>query len=139
MSVRVPDLKSVMLAGHVGRDPEFHVLSSGSSVGVMNVAVRLFKRGDDTRQPLWLTVKAFGKASDAMANLHKGSPVIVIGELDQEEWNGHADGERKTKIVVVAHRVMPLTWDSATATKTAIDEASKEIHSTADGDEDLPF
>jgi single-strand DNA-binding protein len=52
----------------------------------------------------WLTVKAFRTlASNVLASVHKGDPVIVSGLLNTEEWQ--QDGGNRSRIVIEASAV----------------------------------
>jgi single-strand DNA-binding protein len=75
----------VVLAGHVGRDPETKEIE-GTIVTSFTLAVDTYKgrneSGKAKDEPLWVRVNVWGKlAETASAMVKKGMPVLVSGEL----------------------------------------------------------
>jgi len=88
-------------------DPESENFESGTSVTEFGIACnRSVKKGDEWEDvPSFFEVKVWGGRGDLCARkLHKGSFVTVFGRLDQERWET-ADGEKRSKVVIVAQQV----------------------------------
>ena len=104
MSVNV---NIVTFAGNLTRDPELRETGSSSVVVGFTLAnTRKFKSGNETKEETaFLDVEAWGKTGEMVAQyLTKGHPALVEGRLKQEQWQDK-DGNRRTKIKIVAERV----------------------------------
>ena len=103
MSVNV---NIVTFAGNLTRDPESRDTGSTSVVGFTLANTRKFKSGNETKEETaFLDVEAWGKTGEMVAQyLTKGQPCLVEGRLKQEQWQDK-DGNRRTKIKIVAERV----------------------------------
>jgi single-strand DNA-binding protein len=77
-------MNQTTIAGHLGADPEVRFTSSGNKVTTLRVATRARKGGkDDT---IWWQVSIWGDQFDKMIPyFKKGSPIIVVGELQKPE------------------------------------------------------
>ena len=95
----MPNLNQVTLIGHVGKEPELKYTQSGSAVCQLSLAVN---RGyGDFKKTVWLQVAIWGKAAETASTLiHKGSTVLICGELNMDEWEDKATGQRRSKITV---------------------------------------
>jgi single-strand DNA-binding protein len=99
---------SVVMRGYLGTAPK------GFGNGVSGASFRLASaRGfyDRTTQQwresptLWITVRAFrGLAQNIVSSLHKGDPVVVVGDLLSDEWTG-SDGSPRSALVLQASAV----------------------------------
>ena len=90
----------VAFAGTLGTDPETRTTQNGKSVASFRLAVRQW--GGDT---LWLTVKAWGKTGESVANnMAKGCKVTVGGRLNVDEWEDR-DGNKRTTVEVIANDI----------------------------------
>jgi len=138
--LRLPDLRSLLLAGRLGREPELRYTPNGTGVCTVSVAVPLYRGKDKDKDTLWLDVTAYGVAGETLSKIPKGAPVVVEGVLDQERWTGR-DGQERTKIVVKANRVQRLDWDGESSAQ-ATDPARSARRAPVDEPEtadDLPF
>jgi single-strand DNA-binding protein len=91
---------TVILMGSLTRDVEFR--NAGDTVvGSFGVAInRTSPSGRDT--VAFVDVSMWGKRAEAFARFHKkGSPCIIQGRLDFDEWTGK-DGGKRTKLYVTA-------------------------------------
>ncbi|MCX7625121.1 MAG: single-stranded DNA-binding protein [Candidatus Sumerlaeaceae bacterium] len=104
-------LNKVMVTGRVTRDAEVRFLPSGTAVTTFSVAVnRRFidsKTNEWREETLFLDVETWGKLAERCGEvLKKGTPVYVEGRLRSDSYENR-EGQRVTKIKVVAERVSP--------------------------------
>lgn len=91
-------MKSVSIAGNIGKDAEVRRTQGGTAVASFSVAVE-DRQGRD-KSTLWFDVSVWGKRGETLAQyLTKGSKVGVSGDLGTREYNG------KTYLTVRADQV----------------------------------
>lgn len=100
-------LNKVYLIGNLTRDPETRTLKSGSAVANMRMAISekyKTKEGKETESVCYVDVVAWSPLAENCAKfLSKGSPVMVEGMLQLDEWE--KDGKKHGKLVVRASAV----------------------------------
>ncbi len=90
-----------MIAGHLGADPEVRFTSSGKKVTTLRVAARCRRGGKD--KTIWWRVSVWGEEFDKMmAYLKKGSPIFVIGEMNEPEIFTNRDGKPQISMSLTA-------------------------------------
>ena len=94
----------VILMGNLTRDVEVRTTTSGQSVANFSLAVNRSWRGQDGQQQdqtSFINCVAWGKVGDIIAQyVHKGSPLLVSGRLDQRSYQDK-DGNRRSAVEVV--------------------------------------
>lgn len=91
-------MKSIVIAGNIGKDAETRQTQGGDSVTSWTVAVE--ERAGQDKRTVWFDVSLWGKRGEALAQyLTKGNRVTVAGDLSTREHNG------KTYLVVRADQV----------------------------------
>ncbi len=104
-------LNKVYIAGNVVRDPQLRYTSDGTAVCDLTVAINyMYKKssGEFQKETCFLEVEAWRKNAEISAeHLKKGSPVIVVGRLKQDDWTDK-EGNKRSKIKVLAERIQPL-------------------------------
>ena len=91
-------MKSVTIAGNIGRNAETRNTQSGDSVTGFSVAVEE-RQGQDKRT-IWFDVSIWGKRGSSLAQyLTKGTRVAVAGDLSTREYDG------KTYLTIRADQV----------------------------------
>lgn len=76
------NMNHVIIAGHLGADPEVRFTSSGEKVTTLRVAARA-RRKDKT---IWWKVTVWGEQFDKMMPyFKKGSSIFVMGEMGEPE------------------------------------------------------
>jgi single-strand DNA-binding protein len=113
---------NVVLVGNITRDPELRFTPTGQATASFGLAVN--RRWQNRQTQEWEEATSFfdivcwrEMAENVAESLGKGARVVVTGRLDQRSWET-ADGEKRSKIEVVADEVGPsLRWASAQVTK----------------------
>lgn len=91
-------MKSITIAGNIGRNAETRNTQSGDSVTGFSVAVEE-RQGQDKRT-IWFDVSIWGKRGSSLAQyLTKGTRVAVSGDLSTREHDG------KTYLTIRADQV----------------------------------
>jgi len=98
---------SCAFSGHLGADVELRQTQTGTPVSNSRLAVTTGY--GDKKATLWLTVTAFGKTAERMAEwLAKGSLVLVHGRLEEQVWQ-KTDGSEGRKLALIADSFENLT------------------------------
>lgn len=140
-------VNAVFLMGNLTRDPETRATPGGTTVGDLCVAVSESfrdKNGEAVTQTCFVDVVIWGRQADACAEyLRKGSPVMIEGKLQLDQWQTR-EGENRSRLRVRAMRVQFLhrkpagedaaavpgkqdTRPDASAARTSAKEASHAI------------
>jgi len=99
-------MNRVILTGNLTRDPEIKQANSGVAICELGVAVNDRKKinGEWTDHASFFDVTVFGHTAEACGKyLSRGKPVAVDGKLEQQRWE--KDGEKRSKVVVIAQQV----------------------------------
>jgi single-strand DNA-binding protein len=99
----------VVLLGNLCRDPELRNTSGGASVVELRLAVNEIYRNRTTNERVektcFVDVVVWHQQAEACSQyLSKGSPILVEGRLQYDEWKT-AQGESRNKLRVQADRV----------------------------------
>mgnify|MGYP006399700665 FL=1 len=131
----MPSYNKVIIMGNVTRDPDLKRLDSGTSVCDIGVAINESwkdKEGNPREQTTFVDVVAWARQAETCAEyLRKGSPVLIDGRLQLDEWE--KDGEKRSKMRVRADRVQFLGGKSSD-NGPAKDESGKDS-----GVDEMPF
>ncbi len=110
---------SVTIVGNLTRDPELRFTPSGQATASFGVAVNRSWQNRQTQE--WNEVTSFfdvvcwaNLAENAAQSLNRGTRVVVSGRLEQRSWE-NADGEKRSKIEIVADEVAPSLRFATTA------------------------
>jgi len=102
-------LNKVYLLGNLTRDPDLRGLPNGQSVCELRLAVsRRFvtSNGQDSEETCFVDVVVWGKsAKNCKQYLAKGSPVLVEGRLQFDQWEDRNGGGTRSRLRVVAEQV----------------------------------
>jgi len=131
--IRVPNLNLVILAGRLTAKPEQKEVGSGIAVANFSLAVNQnFKdsNGDWQEKTSFADITAWRTLAEYAASLKKGSPVLIQGSLQTNNWKDDQDNSRKS-VQVVAQKISSLE-------KTG-NARTEEVSENAETDEDLPF
>lgn len=98
----------VILIGNLTKDPEVRYIPSGTAVGDLRLAVtERFKGRDGQEQEstCFVDVVVWARQAETCGEyLRKGSPILVEGRLQLDEWKSK-EGENRSKLRVRADRV----------------------------------
>lgn len=123
-------MKSVTIAGNIGRNAETRNTQSGDSVTGFSVAVEE-RQGQDKRT-IWFDVSVWGKRGSSLAQyLTKGTRVAVAGDLSTREHDG------KTYLTIRADQVTLLGGGERQEQRREEPQTRGPVNDL-DGD-DLPF
>jgi single-strand DNA-binding protein len=103
----MPSMNRVYLMGNITRDPECRQTPSGISVADLRLAVsEKYKNrsGENVETVCFADIVVWGRQAETCAQyLSKGSPILVEGRLQFDEWE--KDGQKHSKLRVRADRV----------------------------------
>ena len=123
----------VILLGNLTRNPELRYTPSNTAVVDLGLAVNdSYKNqaGEVVERPCFVDVVVWGRQAETAAEyLRKGSPVLVEGRLQLDQWENQ-QGEKRSKLRVRADRVQFLGG--------ARSENSSDSSAPV-ADEDVPF
>jgi len=98
----------VILMGNLTRDPELRSIPSGSQVCNFDLAMnRVYttQAGERKEEVCYMTIVVWGKQGENCAQyLKKGRQALVEGHLQQRSWTT-PEGQKRSKLEVVAERV----------------------------------
>ena len=98
-------MNHILIAGHLGADPEVRFTSGGQKVTTLRVACNSRRGGKD--ETTWYRVTIWGEQFDKMISyLKKGSPVMAAGELSKPEIYNDKEGKPQLSLNVVASNLM---------------------------------
>lgn len=98
-------MNQTTIAGHLGADPEVRFTSSGQKVTTLRVAARA-RRGAK-EETIWWKVTIWGEQFDKMIPyFKKGSPIIVVGEMNKPEIFTDKEGRPQVSMSVTALNIM---------------------------------
>ena len=106
----MPSFNSVVLMGHLARDPELRYTPQGSAVCDFAIGMnRRFKRKDSDElvdEVTFVEITAWNRTAEICAEyLKKGRLVLVCGFLKQDRWEDTESGAKRSKVKVVAQEV----------------------------------
>jgi single-strand DNA-binding protein len=138
----------VILAGRLVADVDKRHLPTGMAVADLRLAVsEKFKnrQGETSESTVFVDVVAWDRQAENCAQyLGKGSPVLVEGRLQLDEWTSK-EGEKRSKLRVRANTVQFLDkprqqdQDSSKPADTRREPEPEPSFNPADFDDDTPF
>ena len=127
------------IIGNLGADPEFRTTANGTKIVELRIASQ-----DGKDKTSWWTAKFINNKAGEIAEKYakKGSSVVVSGLMEEETWE--KDGQKKSKVVLVASTLNFLSSGKGgenTITPKPATKTQPKVESTQDnGDsEDIPF
>jgi single-strand DNA-binding protein len=134
----------VVVAGRLVADPVQRYVAGGKAVANASLAINerwADAEGVERERVTFVDVQAWGRTAEALAGYtRKGSGVLVEGRLRGESWTA-ADGQKRSKLVVVAERVVFLDGGPAKQAELGLDGQAEPEAQPAASDEDsqVPF
>lgn len=92
-------MNHIMVAGHLGSDPEVRYTPNGTKVTTFRIAGNSRKGGKE--ETIWWRITVWGEQFDKMiAYFKKGSPIIVYGELAKPDIYTDKEGKPQVSLNV---------------------------------------
>jgi single-strand DNA-binding protein len=108
----VSNTNFAIVQGNVTKEPYVNTLQSGSAVINFSVAVKgqyKTKAGDEKETTSFIECVKWTSDPDSYADvIKKGSPVTVIGSLEQQSWDDKKTGAKRSVTRVKADSVVPM-------------------------------
>lgn len=141
----MPSINRVLITGNLTDNPKTRILENGTHVANFRMASNQRYRGRDGEwhdKTCYVDVVAWRQLAERIGErLHKGSPVMVEGELQYTQWNGQ-DGSKRSRVEILARSVQMLekSGDSSASYGSQEDEPPRtEEHDEPDYTDDVPF
>lgn len=94
----MPNLNQVNLMGHLARDPELKYLKNGTAVADATIAVN--SGYGDNQKTAFIDCTLWKQSAEFIAgNTQKGDCILVVGEIQQDNWETQ-DGQKRSKLKV---------------------------------------
>jgi len=111
-------VNTVVLLGHLTRNPRLRTTSSGKAVCDFGLALNrrwLDINGNSQQETTFVDVTAWNQQAEVITEYcQKGRPIAIEGRLEQERWESPT-GEKRSRLKVVAQRVTFLPGNGGTA------------------------
>ena len=101
-------LNKVFLIGNLTRDPDLRNTPSGAAVCEFGLAVnrRFVANGHEKTETCFVDITVWNKSAENCKRfLEKGSPVMIEGRLQLDQWDDREGGGKRSKLRVVAEVV----------------------------------
>ena len=131
-------LNKVMIIGNLGNDPEMRFTPNGNPVTSFRIATSrnyTSPEGERRQETEWFDVVTWNRLAETCNQfLAKGRRAYVEGRLRTRSWEGQ-DGQRRSRIEIIANRVLFLDRQAV----TALPEEGAETMPSETTPEDIPF
>lgn len=129
-------LNEVRLLGNLGKDPELKTTAGGKAVALLNLATNKVwkdkKTGDKKESVQWHRIVLWERLAEvAKKYLVKGSPVLVMGEIQNRNYD-NGEGTRWVTEVICSDLILLSAPDKTT-------RADHHQDPTEITDDDIPF
>lgn len=104
----MPNFNRVILAGHLGQDPET------KDTGPTRFSIAVNDRwkdgaGEKQERTNWFNVVAWNGIADSAKMLQKGQAVLIEGSLRVNEWEDKDTKEKRSRVEIVASSIVFLS------------------------------
>lgn len=113
----------VTISGRLAADPDLRFTGSGQPVANLRIAHTPRRKNPQGQwedgTTLWLNTTVWGKQAENITNsLAKGMAVLVVGRLQQRNWQDKNTGENRSTVELIADSITPdLRYATAQVTK----------------------
>jgi single-strand DNA-binding protein len=110
-------VNKVILLGHAGKDPQAHILPSGTLVNLSLATSERYKdhRGEWQERTEWHNLVGYQRIGEILRDyVRKGSRIFVEGELRTRSWEDRESGQKRFRTEVVVHEISLLSQAAAT-------------------------
>ena len=113
MSIKVPSINRIVIAGRMTKQPELKHLPTGGAVcngGIANT--RYFtKNGERAEQTTFIDFVARNKTAEYIADkVPKGMAVMIEGSLELQQWDDRETGAKRSKHLIRVDSLQTLEW-----------------------------
>lgn len=133
--------QQITLVGNLGNDPELRTTSNGTPVCNFSLAVNkqwTNRDGEQNEKTVWFRVTVWQRQAETVARyLHKGSRVLVVGEVEEASAYVNKAGEPAATLEVTGRTVKFLGGGAAEGDDDVPFANGGDRYSTPD--EDIPF
>jgi single-strand DNA-binding protein len=141
-SRKMTGFNRVVLMGNLTRDPKVRQIPSGASVADLGLAASetyKSKNGETVETTCFVDIVTWGRQAETCGEyLKKGSPVLVEGRLQLDQWES-PEGEKRSKMRVRADKVKFLGKSNNGGSHNAEAGKAESAAVSAEHDEALPF
>jgi single-strand DNA-binding protein len=126
----------VFLLGYVGKDPEVHVLNTGTLVNIRLATTKPVtdERGDRYERTEWHNLVGHGRHVEVIRDfVRKGSRILIEGELSTRSWGDETTGGIKYRTEIIVHDLTLLSY--ATSSNEAEKSSRRYIDRSSESDE----
>ncbi len=145
MDIRLPSINKVLISGYLTEDPRVNILENGTHVASFNLASNQRYLGRDKEwhdKTCFVSVVTWRQTAERVRDkLHKGSPVMVEGELQLTKWQAQ-DGSNRSKVEILARSVQMLekTGSPKPGPQKSVEEPPRSQEPQgSDYTDDVPF
>lgn len=125
-------MNEVRISGRLTRDPEMRI-TTNSVVANFSIAHSYKQKSGDQKVNFFDIVAWRDIADKIVADFKKGEYIEITGYLEQQTWKNN-EGEKRSKVVVVATEAAPGKWNDVETGKV-----TQVSPPTNKQDEDIPF
>jgi len=105
-------LNRVTLLGHAGKDPQVHILPSGTLVNLSLATSERFKdsRGEWQERTEWHNLVGYQRVGEILRDyVRKGSRLYIEGSLRTRSWEDRQTGQRRYRSEIVVTEISLLS------------------------------
>lgn len=136
-------INKIILIGNVGKDPDFKVLDSGTSVANFSLATsESYKDKNGEWQTLteWHDVICWRSLADrAQTQIKKGVSIYVEGKLTHRTWEDQDGNKRRNSEVVASYFRVLTKRDEQQQTESEHQPVTEHSANGGQENDDLPF
>lgn len=104
--LKFPNINNVVISGRLTRDPELRYTQGGTPVAKLSLAFNrnYQKNGEWQQETGYIDVVVWKERGETCANqLHKGSPVLIMGYFKSGSYTDKNEINRKTFEIVASY------------------------------------
>lgn len=104
-------INSVVLLGNITRDPDVRTTQTGKTVASVSLALNSSRKVNDewVEDTTFVEVSAWEQSAKKLAEAGRGAQVFVQGKLKQDTWDDKTTGQKRSKLSVLADKVVVVT------------------------------
>jgi single-strand DNA-binding protein len=147
VDIRLPSINKVIITGNLTDDPRTNILENGTHVANFRIASnqRYKARDGEWRdKTCFVDVVTWRQLAERVSGrLHKGSPVMIEGELQYTQWNSQ-DGSKRSRVEILARSVQMLEKSGESGGRSSYEDSGDQPPRPDPSDEpdysdDIPF